>query len=388
MNQQPGSTATQHTAAEEAACRVLAMVLPQFHPIAQNDEWWGKGFTEWTNVVKARPKFAGHYQPHLPSDLGFYDLRVPEVREQQADLARAFGIDGFCYYHYWFNETQLLERPLAEILAAGRPDFPFCICWANENWTRRWDGYDAQVLIGQSYSADDDRKHIQALLPYLADPRYIRVDGRPLLAVYRSGHLPDPARTAEIWREESVRAGVGDLFLCRFEAWDPIVSPDPRTIGFDAAVEFAPDWRRAGGQEFSGWKAKLLCRLGLLPRVYLENRLFDYREMVKTMRSRPPPSYPLFRGVTPGFDNSARRKKGATIVRHSSASLYGEWLEDMLRWTEVHHAGQRRLVFVNAWNEWAEGNHLEPDQQRGHSYLEANIAAVTRVRPKDGASRS
>lgn len=359
--------------------RLIAMYLPQFHPIPENDLWWGTNFTEWTNVVRATPRFSGHHQPHIPADLGFYDLRLPEVRELQAALAREHGIHGFCYYHYWFNGKRLLERPLSEVLKSGKPDLPFCICWANENWTRRWDGLDRELLIGQSYSPQDDLDHIRHLLPILADPRYIRVGGKPVLSVYRTGHLPDPLRTAEIWREEALKQGIGELYLCRFEAWDDRQSPDPRSIGFDAAVEFAPDWRRAGGQEFAGWKARTLSSLRVLPKALRENRLFDYRLMAQEMLARPAPGYPLFRGVTPGFDNSARRKSGAMILRHSSPEAYQNWLEGAIAWTRANQPSNRQLIFVNAWNEWAEGNHLEPDLRFGHAYLRATAMALESV---------
>src|SRR5215475_4957626 len=180
--------------------RLVAFYLPQYHPIPENDEWWGTGFTEWTNVVSAKPVFAGHYQPHLPADLGFYDLRLPEVRQAQADLARNHGIHGFCYYHYWFQGRRLLRRPFDEVLRSGQPDFPFCLCWANENWTRVWDGSDKKLLIEQTYSADDDLAHIRWLAPAFRDPRHIRVEGKPLFLVYRARKLPDPLRTTSLWR--------------------------------------------------------------------------------------------------------------------------------------------------------------------------------------------
>ena len=223
--------------------RLIAMYLPQYHPIPENDEWWGKGFTEWRNVSKAKPQFKGHYQPHLPADLGFYDLRVEESRIAQAELAKQYGIHGFCYYHYWFNGRRLLERPLEEVLKSGKPDFPFCICWANENWTRRWDGEEQNVLMKQVYSEEDDRNHIRDLFRIFKDRRYIRVNGKPVFLVYRTENIPDPKRTAEIWREEARRAGVGELYLVRVES---IGGCDPVSIGFDAALEFAPDWQRKG----------------------------------------------------------------------------------------------------------------------------------------------
>ena len=182
------------------SAKAIAFYLPQYHPIPENDQWWGKGFTEWRNVTRARPLYPRHYQPHLPADLGFYDLRLPEVRQAQAELAHAFGLHGFCYYHYWFNGRRVLQRPFEDVLASGEPDFPFCLCWANENWTRRWDGSDDEILLEQIYSEQDDRDHLLSLLTAFRDPRYIRIEGKPLFLVYRTSALPHPARTAEIWR--------------------------------------------------------------------------------------------------------------------------------------------------------------------------------------------
>src|SRR2546422_3290767 len=191
--------------------RVVAFYLPQFHPIPENDQVWGKGFTEWSNVVKTRPLFPGHYQPHLPADLGFYDLRLPEVREAQAGLAHAYGVSGFCYYHYWFNGRRLLHRPFDEVLRSGSPNFQFCLCWANENWTRRWDGGDHNVFVAQKHSLEDDERHIDHLISAFSDKRYIKIHGRPLLLVYRTGQLPAPAETAALWRRRVEAAGFPGL---------------------------------------------------------------------------------------------------------------------------------------------------------------------------------
>jgi lipopolysaccharide biosynthesis protein len=188
--------------------RFIAFYLPQYHPIPENDEWWGRGFTEWMNVSRAKPLFDGHYQPHLPAKLGFYDLRVPEVRQAQADLARRHGIEGFCYWHYWFEGKRLLERPFNEVLSSGQPDFPFCLAWANETWSRRWLGEDKDILQEQTYSLEDDLDHITWLMEAFADPRYIRVHGRPLFLIYKPFDLPDPERTTETFRSECVRNGV------------------------------------------------------------------------------------------------------------------------------------------------------------------------------------
>ena len=214
--------------------RSIAFYLPQFHPIPENDEWWGEGFTEWTNVRRARPLFPGHHQPELPGPLGFYDLRDSNVRDAQADLARSHGIDAFCYYHYWFGGRRLLERPFDEVLASGRPDLPFCLCWANEPWTRAWDGSDRKVLVHQDYSEDDDRRHISWLIEAFKDERYVRVDGKPLFLVYRADAMPDPAGTTRLWRDMADRAGLPGLFLCRVESRHE--GGDPAAVGFDASV--------------------------------------------------------------------------------------------------------------------------------------------------------
>ena len=221
--------------------RLIAFYLPQFHPIPENEQWWGPGFTEWTNVTRARPQFKGHQQPHLPADLGFYDLRLPDTRRAQADLAREYGITGFCYYHYWFTGRRLLERPFNEVLASGEPDLPFCLCWANEHWTRTWDGFERNVLMDQGYSVEDDLMHIRWLCNAFRDPRYIRVEGRPLFLIYRAGNLPNSVRTTSIWREEAIRQSVGEPFLCRVESFPMDKGVDPHATGFDAAVEFVPD---------------------------------------------------------------------------------------------------------------------------------------------------
>jgi hypothetical protein len=218
--------------------RAIAFYLPQFHPIPENDEWWGTGFTEWTNVVRARPLFEGHDQPHLPTDLGFYDLRLPEVRAAQAELARAHGLHGFCYYYYSFGAKRLLERPLMDVLRSGQPDFPFCICWANESWSRRWDGAEGQVLVAQDDSDATYRGFIHEVLPFLLDRRYIRVNRAPVLLVWRAGRMPDAAGTTACWREAARAAGLPGLYLCAVQSHDSTI--DPRAHGFDAAVEFPP----------------------------------------------------------------------------------------------------------------------------------------------------
>ncbi len=353
--------------------RALAFYLPQFHPVPENDEWWGPGFTEWTNVAQARPLFRGHYQPHVPADLGFYDLRLDETRVAQAELARAHGIDGFCYYHYWFGGRRMLERPFREVLESGRPASPIKLWGANEDWTRAWDGLHSERLIEQHYSPEDDLAHIRWLLPAFADPRYIRVGGRPLFLVYKAGKLPDPQRTLDCWREEAARAGIGDLYLCRVES-ETDERGDPRKLGFDAAVEFQPDWVHLG----RGWlRARLLARarkVGLDGLADRYPRIYDYRTVVDRMLARSAPEHPLHPCVTPGWDNTARRGGRGLAFHECTPDQYERWLRAVVADLERRTAGQppdERLLFVNAWNEWAEGNHLEPDLRWGRAHLEA-----------------
>ena len=348
----------------DPTCRALAFFLPQFHPIPENDEQWGVGFTEWRNVAAATPRFRGHYQPHLPADLGFYDLRVPEVREQQASLAAQYGLGGFVYYHYWFQGRRVLERPVAEILRSATPDYPFALCWANEPWTRRWDGGDKEVFIQQRYSDEDDIAHWQYLLQVFADPRYLTVSGRPLFLVYRSSALPDSRATTGRWRTESARAGMPDPYLVRVECGGQ-AKGDPRPMGFDAAVDFAPDFEVA-------WQPSLLAKL----RDRLENRVGRYRDriiryddLVARSLARPQPSYPRFPGVCPSWDNSARARGASLVLHDCTPETFRTWVAASVAASPLR--GSEDLLFVNAWNEWAEGAHLEPDLRFGHARLEA-----------------
>ena len=364
---------------------ILAFFLPQYHPIPKNDEWWGKGFTEWTNVRKARPQFAGHYQPHVPSDLGYYDLRDPIVRQLQADMASEAGVSAFAYYHYWFNGRQLLERPLNEVIESKEPEYPFMMVWANENWTRRWDGGDDQILMEQHYSANDDLNHIRALRPALSDERYLRRDGKPVLAIYRILRLPNPLATTEIWRAEVERWGLPGIYLMSIESCGDPVS-DPRLLGFDAAVEFQPSWSNLPRTPIRFFLRRKLNRL--LPQ--FSHHVLDYDDVAKKAMSEPMPTYPRWPGVTPGFDNTARRRNDATILRRSSPIIYKKWLENaLLRSRKVatdYYDGSQGFVFVNAWNEWGEGNHLEPDNLHGREFLDATRDALELITRSRGSS--
>ncbi|NEX19367.1 glycosyltransferase [Thiorhodococcus mannitoliphagus] len=345
--------------------RLISFYLPQFHPIPENDAWWGEGFTEWTNVTRARPTFEGHYQPHLPTDLGFYDLRLAEIRQRQADLARRHGIYGFCYYYYWFNGHRLLHRPLDGVLASGEPDFPFCVCWANENWSRRWDGRDADLLMTQHYSPEDDVAFIRALFPALADPRYIRINGRPLVLLYRASLLPDSQATTDRWREECLRAGLPEPYLARVLSFE---ERHAQARGFDAAVEFPPH-----GHAVEASPPQNMSNPGF------RGRFYDYPATARAFAAAQYETPKLFRGVMPSWDNTARRQDAADIFLDASPSLYEQWLKRMIEETRDLHFGDERILFVNAWNEWAEGNHLEPDSRFGSSYLEATRRALDAV---------
>jgi lipopolysaccharide biosynthesis protein len=359
--------------------KLIALNLPQFHPIPENDEWWGKGFTEWTNVVKGKPLFKGHYQPHLPADLGFYDLRLPEAREAQAAMARGYGIHGFCYYHYWFGGRRLLERPVNEIVASGKPDFPFCLCWANENWTRVWDGGEREILMQQVYSERDDPNHIRSLIPIFQDRRYIKIDGKPLFLVYRVNRLPNPRQTTETWRREAVRAGLPGLYLLRVESF-PDESGSPMELGFDAALEFQPRLKLLQGMRNPRRRFWHRRKLGFGNHPFSSNEIFDYGDLVNRAIAMELPPYPFIRCVCPGWDNTARRRRGGRIIQGSTPEDYERWLEHMVR--QVRSAPSNSipgepLVFINAWNEWGEGNHLEPCQKWGRAYLEANLRALS-----------
>lgn len=354
--------------------RLIPFYLPQFHPIPENDLAWGKGFTEWRNVIQAQPRFRGHYQPHRAGELGYYDLRVPETQIQQAVLAREYGVGAFCYYHYWFHGKQVLEQPFEQVLTSGAPDFPFCLCWANESWTRAWDGRTDRTLLEQTYSEQDDLAHIRHLACAFADPRYVRVQNQPLFLVYRAGNLPDAKRTTDTWRAECQRLGIGDLFLARVESFHD-EHTDPHALGFDAAVEFAPDWLLLPEPLRRTRVWRWATRLRLSARAYQTERVYDYATLVAQSLAKPEPAYLRFPCVTPMWDNSARRNSGSVILKNSTPALYEQWLRAVVARTRTRPSHEQ-IIFINAWNEWAEGNHLEPDARYGRAYLEATQRAM------------
>ena len=358
--------------AEQALVKLIAFYLPQFHPIPENDAWWGRGFTEWSNVSKAVPQFLGHYQPHLPGELGFYDLRLPEVEERQVELARQYGIYGFAFYYYWFNGKRLLEKPLENYLSNTNIDFPFCICWANENWTRRWDGLADDILIAQEHTPESDLAFIHDLTPLLRDPRYLRLGGRPLIIVYRAKLLPQPAETAKRWREYCIQEGLGDPYLVAVQAFG---FDDPREVGFDAAIEFPPLNQTS--------LADVKESLNILNPEY-QGKIYSYYDAVHCFGYRKLPDFKLFRGVFPSWDNEARRPGSGYSFAFSTPRAYQSWLTRICQETIRAEADpEKRLVFVNAWNEWAEGAHLEPDRKYGYAYLQATADALQTLSLED-----
>lgn len=346
--------------------KIICFYLPQFHAIAENDAWWGKGFTEWTNVQPAQPQFVNHYQPHIPGELGYYNLLDKATQHRQIELAKLYGIEGFCFYFYWFGGKRLLETPIANYLNDSTLDLPFCLCWANENWSRRWDGLDHEMLIAQQHSPEDDLAFIQHVAQYMRDTRYIRIDGKPLLLVYRPGLLPDPKETVARWRTWCRENDIGEIYLAYTQSFESI---DPTVYDFDAAIEFPPN---------NSALPNITSRVKPL-RPEFEGNVYDYRDFIKRSENYQKSPYKLFRSVCPSWDNTARRKNKGSILLNSSPSLFQKWLSNAILDTEKTQSVQdERLIFVNAWNEWAEGAHLEPDQRYGYAYLEATRMAQSK----------
>ncbi|WP_447754385.1 glycosyltransferase WbsX family protein [Pseudomonas nicosulfuronedens] len=342
--------------------KLLAFYLPQYHRVKENSEWWGPGFTEWTNVARGKPNFDGHYQPHIPRDLGFYDLYHPEVMYEQAEMAKLYGLYGFCFYHYWFSGRRILERPLENFLKADI-NINFCLCWANENWTRTWDGDTKSVLLAQNYSEDDDDNFIESLLPYFNDKRYIRVDGKPLLVVYRAKDIPSPAKSFAKWRQLAKDHGFTGLHIAVVDFYDITTATE---VDADALVEFPP-------HKFNG--------PGSTPDAFpnftnpdFAGSIVDYSKVIAQSIQREKPDFKLYRGIIPSWDNTARRQNTPTTIVNANPEAYGEWLRYLRAYTRKNSvSNEDNFIFINAWNEWGEGCHLEPDQKWGLQYLEQTL---------------
>ena len=343
---------------QDYSAKLIAFYLPQYHRIPENDQWWGEGFTEWTNVRKAESNLVGSIHPRVPAELDYYDLNDFSVMQRQVELAQANGLNGFCFYYYWFAGKRLLEKPLDNWLTTGAPEFPFCICWANENWTRRWDGGENDILMAQVYSQDNDELFIRNVLPILKDRRYIRINGAPLLLVYRADLLPDPMQTSKTWRRICRQEGESTIHLAAVQSFG---IKDPRPFGFDAAVEFPPHTNR------------YLLDPAQVPGVRpgFSGFLEDYLAVMADLMGKSNVDYICYRGIMPSWDNTARRNNRAHVLINDSPKAYSQWLRYLVRQALKRADKQEPLIFINAWNEWAEGTYLEPDSHNGNALLES-----------------
>lgn len=355
-------------AAAAAAAKIVAFYLPQYHRVQENDEWWGQGFTDWTNVRKAKPLFHGHNQPRIPADLGYYDLADPDIHFRQAELAKSHRVSAFCYYVYWFSGRRILERPLDLVRSHEDLEMPYLLCWANEPWSRRWDGSEEQVLIEQTHSASHDAQFIEDVAEHLAGPRYVRIQNRPVLLVYRAGLLDEPLKTTDAMRERALRIGLGEIYLGMVQSfghWDPI------SYGFDGAIEFPPHNLSIDAV------AATLRQETSLNAGSISGPSYD--DVIRVSLSRPVPSFDWFRGVMPDWDNTSRRGMRGTVYVGSTPSKFQGWVEAALESTYLFHPPGERLIFVNAWNEWAEAAYLEPDEAHGDAYLQSIQHALERT---------
>jgi len=346
--------------------RLIAFYLPQYHPIPENDLWWGKGFTEWVTVAKARPMFRDHYQPHIPADLGFYDLRLPQTRQAQADLASDHGIEGFCYWHYWLgNGRRLLERPFDEVLASGVPDFPFCLGWANHPWVGGWFGSQDKLLVDQKYPGpEDSRSHFKFLLKAFEDPRYITVNGRPLFYIYLPYEIPDVAQVLESWRELAHSAGLNGLYI----VGENLPVEQSEKLGFDAVsysyhrrISFIKNHARG---EIKKKVLAVVRKLLQRPEVYSYEHAMKYflKEGVVPRNEHPT--------IVPGWDSTPRLGHRGVVLQGSTPDLFRRHVQDAVS-RVAYKPFEERILFVKSWNEWAEGNYMEPDQKFGRKFLEA-----------------
>jgi lipopolysaccharide biosynthesis protein len=349
--------------------RLAAFLLPQFHPVPVNDQTWGPGFTEWHTVVRARPRFRGHEQPLLPADLGFYDLRLADTRIAQARLAQQYGVSAFCWYHYWFDGVRLLHEPFDRMRASCDEVFPFLLCWANESWTRSWSGHSGSTIVAQRYSPEDDLAHARWLVDNaFSDTRYVTVEGRPVFLIYQPKDLPDPARTCSTIRKVTTDAGLTEPLLLAVSSFRSALR-DVREHGFDGVVPQQPDlnivrprWRAA-----PRW---LGHRMRVVRHRYPAVVRFPYQRLAeRVLAGHEAGQDDVWPTVCARWDNSPRRPRGAVVLTNTSPDAYEEWLRRTLLSTD------KAYVFVNSWNEWGEGAHLEPDDRWAHRFLEATLRA-------------
>lgn len=359
--------------------KTIAFYLPQFHEIPENNIWWGQGFTDWTNTRKAVPLFKGHYQPRQPLGKNFYDLTDIETSLWQASLAKRFGIYGFCYYHYWFNGKLLLERPIQNVLASNEVDLPFCLAWANEPWTRSWDGLNREVLMQQEYGNEKNwADHFHHLIPYLKDSRYIRIEGKPLLVIYRAASIDRCMDMVNLWRGLARQSGIGEIFVVQMLT----VFPTSQHACFDASIEFEPMYTLAHDTSLV-WKLRRRIRMisdrllqqskirrqGILDRVS-----YDYI-WSRILKRQPAKDVLTFPGAFVNWDNTPRRGTRGLVMDGFEMDKFEKYLS--IRFRLAHERYKTEYVFINAWNEWAEGTYLEPDENYGYGYLESLYRAMS-----------
>lgn len=379
--------------------RIIGLYLPQYHPIPENDEWWGKGFTEWINVAKARPQFRGHYQPRIPADLGFYDLRVPEVREQQAELALEAGLEGFCYYHYWFgNGKQLLERPFNEVLASGKPTLPFCLCWANHDWTNKTWTKGASLrrdsmIMKMTYSMDDHRQHFMALLPAFRDKRYITVDGKPLFAVWAPNDIPQVEQFIELWQQMARDNGLPGIHFVGYTPNASGRSVNGKKMSLWATNEAADHYNVLLNKGFDAvmssglFRAQSVCqgKLRMLA-YYLAKNTFlpasnrtDYAKTMKHYYVEEDAWENVYPTLLPQWDRTPRAGARTNPLTDSTPEKFQRTVEEAITLIKDKQP-EHQILFLKAWNEWGEGNYVEPDQKYGHGYIQAIRQAIEKYR--------
>lgn len=358
---------------EKDEIKLIAFYLPQFHINQLNNKLWGDGFTEWTNVAQGRPNFVGHYQPHIPGELGFYDLSFEENIKKQVGLAKEFGIYGFCFYYYWFDGKRALELPL-DIFLNSNINFPFCICWANENWSKKWDGGNNDIVLEQSYSDNFEKKFIEAVAPILKDRRYIKIEDSPVLLIYRPTLFSNPKQSIKKMRLAAKEIGLDNVKILVVDFY---IGPEKvAEMGADGIIEFPPHQFYDQGTLADFLPGKLLNS-------NFTGHVLDYKKMIERALHKwnTEDNYLYVRGIIPSWDNTARRKDSSVIVINNSPNLYNKWLEYLLKYSKNRGSP---FIFINAWNEWGEGCHLEPDRIYGRAFLKATKDALNNY--NDGLS--
>lgn len=354
--------------------RLIAFYLPQFHTFKENDEWHGKGFSEWTNVTKAIPQFTGHNQPQLPIDVGFYDLSTDKVMYRQIELAKNYGIYGFCFHYYWFSGKRLMEKPIFNYLNNKELDLPFCLCFANENWSKNWDGGDKEVLIEQKFLEDDPKQFAQDVMPFFADERYIKINNKPILVVYKPQLFKKEILKNFVYElnKKAKENGLDGVYLIMAKTQD--IETNPEEFFMDAVVEFPP-------HIIDRYAKEVIKKTYLNP--FFNGRVFDMEEFIKNQEFLYETDFKLYKTVFPSWDNTARKAYTGASVFEISPELYKKWLKDCINWTKENNNNDEQFIFINAWNEWAEGAHLEPDQKYGYAYLQATKEALEESRKNE-----